>query len=101
MSTTINAMVTLALVTVSFSAAGGPDFDAVGRSPSQAHEPQPQPQPATTGLPPQPGEVKAEAKVCPVEKPILPLDHGPRAQTTPYENKLRMRKYQEAVAKYC
>lgn len=98
MSKTRNALATFVLATVSLLAAAGPDFDAIERSRSQARKPQPQP---TTNLPSQPGEVKQEAKVCAVEKPILPLDHGPRAQTTPYENAVRMRKYQEEVAKKC
>ncbi|WP_152561785.1 hypothetical protein [Cupriavidus sp. SK-3] len=100
MSRTINAMATLMLVTVSFSAAGGQDFNAFGLSRGDAPEPQ-SPSLPTKALPTQPREEKTEAKVCAVEKPILPLDHGPRAQTTPYENKVRMRKYQEAVAKNC
>lgn len=101
MSGTINAMATLMLVTVSFSAAGGQDFNVLGLSRGDAQEPRSPSQPTTMALPTQPREVKTEAKVCVVEKPILPLDHGPRAQTTPYENKVRMRKYQEAVAKNC
>ncbi|WP_367395231.1 hypothetical protein [Cupriavidus sp. Agwp_2] len=101
MSRTVKAMATLMLVTVSFSAAASQDFNALELSPGNAQEPRSQPQPTTMALPTQPREVKTDAKVCAVKKPILPLDHGPRAQTTPYENKVRMRKYQEAVAKNC
>lgn len=37
---------------------------------------------------------------CPPEAPTLQLDHGPRAQTTPYQNRLRQERYQ-AQMKAC
>jgi len=37
---------------------------------------------------------------CPPAAPILQLDHGPRAQTTPYQNRLRKERY-EAQVKAC
>lgn len=37
---------------------------------------------------------------CPPEAPLLQLDHGPRAQTTPYQNRLRKDRY-EARLKAC
>lgn len=37
---------------------------------------------------------------CPLEPLVLPLDHGPRAQTTPGENWLRKARY-EAQVKAC
>lgn len=37
---------------------------------------------------------------CPPEAPVLQLDHGPRAQTTPYQNRLRQERY-EAQVKAC
>lgn len=37
---------------------------------------------------------------CPDEPPVLLLDHGPRAQTTPYVNRLREERY-EAELKAC
>lgn len=30
---------------------------------------------------------------CPTDALVLPLDHGPRAQTTPYQNQLRRDRY--------
>ncbi len=39
-------------------------------------------------------------KTCPPEPLILPLDHGPRAQTTPYLNRLRKERF-EAEMKAC
>ncbi|HQS41729.1 MULTISPECIES: hypothetical protein [unclassified Polaromonas] len=41
-----------------------------------------------------------QVKVCPPKKLVLQLDHGPRAQTTPYLNKLRKERY-EAEVKAC
>lgn len=32
---------------------------------------------------------------CPPDAPVLQLDHGPRAQTTPYQNRLRKDRYEE------
>lgn len=37
---------------------------------------------------------------CPPEPLVLPLDHGPRAQTTPGENRMRRARY-EAQVKAC
>ena len=37
---------------------------------------------------------------CPPDAPVMQLDHGPRAQTTPYQNRLRQERY-EALAKAC
>lgn len=37
---------------------------------------------------------------CVPEAPVLQLDHGPRAQTTPYQNRLRVDRY-EAQLKAC
>ena len=41
-----------------------------------------------------------QGKVCPPRALVLPLDHGPRAQTTPYLNQLRKARY-EAEVKAC
>lgn len=38
-----------------------------------------------------------QIKVCPPKKLVLPLDHGLRAQTTPYLNQLRKARYQAEV----
>lgn len=37
---------------------------------------------------------------CPPDKPVLQLDHGPRAQTTTYQNQRRKERY-EAQLKAC
>ena len=43
---------------------------------------------------------KAGRTKCPPPPLILPLDHGPRAQTTPYLNRLRKQRF-EAEMKAC
>ncbi len=40
---------------------------------------------------------KEHSMECPPPALILPLDHGPRAVTTPYLNKLRKERYEAAV----
>ena len=37
---------------------------------------------------------------CPPDKPVLQFDHGPRAQTTSYQNQRRKERY-EAQLKAC
>ncbi|WP_240651610.1 MULTISPECIES: hypothetical protein [unclassified Variovorax] len=37
---------------------------------------------------------------CAAKQLVLPLDHGPRPQTTPYENKLRQQRF-DAEMKAC
>ena len=37
---------------------------------------------------------------CAPDAPVLQLDHGPRAQTTPHQNRLRIERY-EAQLKAC
>ncbi|MGH6627507.1 MAG: hypothetical protein ACRECD_13395 [Burkholderiaceae bacterium] len=41
-----------------------------------------------------------DAKGCPPPPLVLPLDHGPRPQTTPYLNRLRKERH-EAQLKAC
>lgn len=41
-----------------------------------------------------------QVKVCPPQRLVLPLDHGPRAQTTPYLNQSRKARH-EAEVKAC
>lgn len=38
-----------------------------------------------------------QAATCPPERPVLQLDHGPRAQTSPYLNRLRWERYEAQV----
>jgi hypothetical protein len=46
------------------------------------------------------GTSGARGAKCPVEALVLPLDHGPRAQTTPAQNQLRKERH-EAAQKAC
>ncbi|WP_454902706.1 hypothetical protein [Variovorax gossypii] len=39
----------------------------------------------------------ATAEQCAEKRLVLPLDHGPRPQTTPYENKLRKQRFAAEV----
>ncbi len=48
------------------------------------------------GIPP----TGAGSAKCPPDAPVLQLDHGAHAQTTPYQNQLRKERY-EAQAKAC
>ena len=45
-------------------------------------------------------EISGRAVKCPQEALVLPLDDGPRAQTTPYENQVHKERY-EALVKAC
>jgi hypothetical protein len=49
--------------------------------------------PAQSGSAAQP----SSAPRCPVEPLVLPLDHGPRAQSTPYLIRLRTERHQAQV----
>jgi len=40
------------------------------------------------------------SRQCPPQRLVLPLDHGPRAQTTPEENRMRKARY-EAQLEAC
>lgn len=61
-------------------ALAGPDWQAIehGRQAKQANQPDSQ----TDGA----AGRSAAALTCPSKRPALLLDHGPRAQTTPYVN---------------
>ncbi|MGH8790462.1 MAG: hypothetical protein ACREYA_36060 [Cupriavidus necator] len=77
-------MVTLG---ASLPAAAGPDFQAIERA-RKAKQAE-QVKMAGTGQ-----------KDCDSMKLVLPLDHGPRAQTTPYLNQQRRERF-EAQRKAC
>ncbi|TXH86058.1 MAG: hypothetical protein E6Q71_07220 [Pseudomonas sp.] len=57
---------------------------------------QPNPGMSQEAIKPSPGR----AGMCPPDVPVLHLDHGPRAQTSPYINRLRWARY-EAQVKAC
>lgn len=81
-------LVTAAMVvSISLPAFAGPDFWIIekARSARQAEAQRSQ------------GSAWKDAPGCPPEKLVLPLDHGPRAQTTPYLNERRRQRYEEQL----
>lgn len=53
----------------------------------------------TPPVPARPGDASSPSPAprCPVEPLVLPLDHGPRAQSTPYLNRLRAERHAAQV----
>lgn len=64
----------------SLPAAAGPDFNAI----EQARKAKQSAQQANQGK--TRGELASTSGACSPGKLVLPLDHGPRAQTPPYAN---------------
>ena len=58
------------------------------------------PDKAAPPAPPREATSPASEPRCRVEPLVLPLDHGPRAQSTPYLNRLRIERH-EAQVKAC
>lgn len=77
-------------------ALAGPDFQVIERA-RMAHQTALKAQRADAG-----GveNTTGRALKCPPKALVLPLDHGPRPQTTPGENRLRKARY-EAQVKAC
>lgn len=68
----------------------GPDWQAIEHARKARHEAQAaSPGEAHDAMAP----TGAEPSKCPPEAPVPQLDHGPRAQTTPYVNRWRMDRY--------
>lgn len=72
----------------------GPDFQVI----EQARKAKQAAQPAGTGE--TAAAVATDRKDCPPPPLVLALDHGPRAQTTPYLNRLRKERF-DAEMKAC
>ena len=84
----------LALATA-LPALAGPDFQAI----EQARKARQASQAASRGdLYEAQGPTAVGPPKCPTEAPILQLDHGPRAQTTSYLNRLRQQRYEAQLA---
>lgn len=75
------------VVSISMPAFAGPDFWIIEKARS-ARQAEAQRSPSPTWK---------DAPGCPPEKLVLPLDHGPRAQTTPYLNERRRQRYEEQL----
>lgn len=86
---------TIALTCWALSAAipalGGADFDAIDRARKANVAKQADQARRVQGLAP-------TTVACPPDELVLPLDHGPRAQTTPSENRLRMKRHAAELA---
>jgi len=79
----------------SLPALAGPDFQAIekARAARQAAE-------ATQAVTTRVDSASGQRVKCPPAPLVLPLDHGPRAQTTPGESRMRKARY-EAQVKAC
>jgi hypothetical protein len=85
------AIASLTLLGAASSAFAGPDFIAIG----QARKAQQMARAANADArTTEPGKAQCQQRL------ILPLDHGPRAVTTPYLNELRKARF-EAQQKAC
>ena len=77
-------------------ASAGPDWTTIEQARKAKREARSQPrQEPTTAV----GSSGTGLK-CPPTRPTLLLDHGPRADTSPYRNRLRQERY-EAQVKAC
>ncbi len=72
-------------------ALAGPDFNAIEQA-RKAREAARQADQVKRG-----GDLSPTAVGCPPDELVLQLDHGPRAQTTPYANRQRMERYAASV----
>lgn len=93
MNKLISPLVGALILGVTLPVLAGPDFQLIeqGRKAAQV---------AQAG---RAADAAAAAKAglrCPPQPLVLPLDHGPRAQTTPYLNRLRKERF-EAESKAC
>lgn len=68
-------------------ALAGPDWQAIERARQIKQATQPEGRLETVKL------VATGPQKCPPAALVLPLDHGPRAQSTPYLNKLRKERF--------
>ncbi len=75
-------------------ALAGPDWQAIERARQAKQAPQPEGRMETIKL------AATGPQKCPPAALVLPLDHGPRAQSTPYLNKLRKERF-DAEMKAC
>lgn len=76
-------------------ALAGPDFQAIERARMAKQVAQAERQ---ADLRAAQGPARTGSLKCPPEPLVLPLDHGPRAQTTPAENRSRRGRYEAQVA---
>ena len=90
MKTFLIAIISLLTLGAQLPALAGPDFQAIeqARKARQAADMQRR---TDTRL------AAEDKKRCPPAALVLPLDHGPRADTTPAQNRLRKERHQAAM----
>lgn len=91
MNQVLNALIALAAAAVAVPALAGPDFIAIEQARKAKR--------AARVAAAEKVAAPAAARDCPARL-VLPLDHGPRAVTTPYVNEQRKARY-EAQKKAC
>jgi len=87
----ITIAVSCSALVASMPVLAGPDFNAIeqARKANQAAKQADQVKPG--------GDLTPTGVACPPDEFVLQLDHGPRAQTTPYANRLRMERHPAAM----
>ncbi|OJX37399.1 MAG: hypothetical protein BGO75_09085 [Burkholderiales bacterium 68-20] len=80
----------------SLPALAGPDFQAIEKARAAKQAAAASQTASTTRV----DGTTGQRVNCPPDPLVLPLDHGPRAQTTPGENRMRKARY-EAQVKAC
>lgn len=94
MNKLIHSLAGALMLSITLPVLAGPDFQLI----EQARKAKQAAQLARMGETAAP--VAADRKDCPPSPVVLPLDHGPRAQTTPQQNQMRKARF-EAQMKAC
>lgn len=88
------ALIGVITLSTTLPALAGPDWQASGHARKAKQE-------ARVANPGDPrGPTATGPLQCPPDAPVLLLDHGPRAQAAPYQNRLRKERF-EAQVKAC
>jgi hypothetical protein len=90
------SLATTLMLGAAWPAFAGPDFQAIEKARADRQAAAAAQAAGTTRV----DSVTGQSVKCPPEPLVLPLDHGPRAQTTPGENRMRKARY-EAQVKAC
>lgn len=77
---------------VTLPALAGPDWPTIERARKQKQTQAAQPKLASMGASAAPLATK-----CPPRRPVLLVDHGPRATGTPAQNRARLQRYEEQL----
>jgi len=90
------SLVTTLTLGAAWPAFAGPDFQVIEKARAARQATVAAQTASTSGV----DRATGQRVKCPPEPLVLPLDHGPRAQTTPGENRMRKAHY-EAQVKAC